>query len=397
MITRRGFLVGAGSVAAVAAAPSVVRAQATVKIGELAGVTGPIAIYGQHLHNCRKMAVEEINNRGGVTVRGTRHKLEMTHLDVGSPKDAIQVFERLLTVERVKVVVDGLYSSAQYALGPVIKTKDAIVIWSAGNDPGTTVGVPNAFRNSFDGGLPLMRVTEAFLRKQGIKRVACYGQTGHADFKKFVEEYLPKVQGIELLATDWHPFGEKDFFPILTKIKGLKPDAVICHGFFSDGVTMLKQAREIGLYPGPLWLTQYGAVPYMMDEASRKYFDGTYENLFASQAVLADGPEKSDKAKRFFQNYVKRHGERGFSIWGEHGWDSIFMVAKAMEKAGTTDDVPKLITALSSLTTDEIPDLVTNYKPGPIFDKDRQAYPKIIVGHWRNNQVHPVYSDYGLG
>jgi len=397
MVTRRRFLVGAGSVAAVAAAPSVVRAQASVKIAELAGLTGPIAIYGQHLHNCRKMAVEEINNRGGLTVRGARVKLELTHLDVGSPKDAIQVFERLLTVEKVKVVVDGLYSSVEYALGPVIKSKDALVIWSAGNDPATTVGVPNAFRNSFDGGLPLMRVTETFLRKQGIKRVATYGQTGHADFKRFVEEYLPKLQGIELVSADWHPFGEKDFFPVLTKLKGLKPDAVICHGFFTDGVTMLKQAREMGLYPGRLWLTQYGAAPYMMDEGSRKYFDGTYENLSASQAVLADGPEKSDKAKRFFANYVKRYGsDRGFAIWGEHGWDSIFLVARAMEKAGTTDDVPKLITALSSITTDEIPDLMTNYKPGPVFDKDRQAYPKIIVSQWRNNQVHAVYSDYGV-
>lgn len=394
MITRRRFLAGAGSLAAVTATPAIARAQATVKIGELAGLTGPIAVYGQCVHNARLLALDDINSRGGVHVKGIRYRLELPYLDVGSPKEAVQVFERLLTVEHVKIVVDGLYSSAEYALGPVLKSKDALVIWSAGNDPATTHGIPNAFRNSFDGGVPLMRVTETFLRRQNVKRVCAYGQTGHADFKRFVEEYLPKVPGIEILSQDYHPFGDKDFFPILTKMKSLKPDAVLTHGFFTDGVSMLKQAREIGLVPGPVWLNQYGAGPLMMDEASRQHFEGTYENLFASFAVTTEIPEKS---KGFVQAYAKRFGEKGFGIWGEHAWDSLFLLAKAMEKAGTTDDVPKLIQAMSSLTTDEIPELLTPYKPGKVFDADRQAYPKIIVAQWRKGQLVPVYSDYGLG
>jgi branched-chain amino acid transport system substrate-binding protein len=393
MITRRRFLAGAGGLAAVAAGPTVSRAQAPLKLGELAGLTGPIAVYGQCVHNARKMAIEEINARGGVSVRGARRTLEMTHLDVGSPKEAVQVFERLLTIEKVKIVVDGLYSSVEYALGPVLKTKDALVLWSAGNDPATTHGIPNAFRNSMDGGLPLMRVTETLLKRQNVRRVCTYGQTGHADFKRFVEEYLPKVPGIEVLSQDWHPFGEKDFFPILTKIKGLKPDAVLTHGFFTDGVAMLKQAREIGLVPGPLWLNQYGAAPLMMDETSRRYFEGTYENLFASFAVTTEAPENS---QRFFQHYARKFGEKGFSIWAEHAWDSIFLVAKAVEKAGVTDDVPRLVQAMSDLTTDEIPELLSPYKPGKVFDGDRQAYPKIIVAQWQNSRLVPVYSDYGL-
>jgi branched-chain amino acid transport system substrate-binding protein len=318
------------------------------------------------------MAVEEVNAKGGVNVRGTRLRLEMTHLDVGSPKEAIQVFERLLTVEKVTIVVDGLYSSVEYALGPVIKTKDALVMWSAGNDPATTSGVPNAFRNSLDGGMPLMRVTEAFLKKQGVKRVACYGQTGHADFKRFVEEYLPKVSGIEIVAQDWYPFGEKDFFPILTKIKGLKPDGVLAHGFISDAITLHKQAREIGLLPGPVWLNQYAAAPLMMDEA----------------------PEKS---RRFFENYARKFGERGFGIWAEHAHDSVWLVVKAMEKAGTTDDIGRLIPALQGITTEEMPDLLGPYKPGRIFDAERQAYPRIIVAQWRQSQLVPVFADYGMG
>lgn len=67
-----------------------------------------------------------------------------------------------------------------------------------------------------------------------------------------------------------------------------------------------------------------------------------------------------------------------------------------MEKAGTADDVPKLGQAMQGLTTEEIPELLSPYKPGKLFDADRQAYPKIIVAQWRQSQLVPVYSDYGV-
>lgn len=368
-------------------------AQQTLRIGELAGLTGGIAPYGVQIHNARLLAIDEINAKGGVAVGGQKYKLDLVALDTGAPGEAGKVFERLLTVEKVNLILDGIYSSVEYALGPVLKQKRALLIWSGGNDPATTVGVPNAFRNHFDGGQAFMKVNERFLKKMGVKRVATYGQTGHADFKRFVEEYLPKIHDIEVVASEWHPFGEKDFFPVLTKIKGLKPDAIIVHGFFTDGITMLKQARELGLLPGPLWLNQYGAAPLMMDEASRTVWEGTYEILKSSWAVTTEAPERS---RQFFRAYVKKFGERGFGAWAESGYDSVYILAKAIEKAGVVDDPAKIGTAMEALNVSDIPELLMPYKPGKLFDKDRQAYPKIIVSQWKNGQFVPVFSDYGL-
>jgi len=369
-------------------------AQKALKIGELAGLTGGIAPYGTQIHNARLFAIEEINKKGGITVGGAKYQLEMAFLDAGPPAEAIKVFERLLTVEKVKLILDGAYSSVEYALGPVLKAKEALIIWSGGNDPATTVGIPNAFRNHFDGGAPFMKANELFLKKMGAKKISTYGQAGHADFKRFVEEYLPKIPGFEVLSKDWFPFGEKDYFPILTKIKGLKPDAVITHGFFTDGVTMVKQAREVGLLPGILWLNQFAAAPLMMDEASRKVWEGTYEILCSS---LAPTTGASAKSKKFLEAYNKRFGEKGgFGGWTEAGYDSVYILARALEKAGTVDDIPKIINALHSLTTDEIPELLQDYKPGKLFDKDGQAYPKIVCSQWKDGKQIPVFTDYGL-
>jgi branched-chain amino acid transport system substrate-binding protein len=364
-----------------------------LRIGELAGLTGGIAPYGIQLHNARLLAIEEINNKGGVVVGNVPYKIELVHLDAGgAPAEAIKVLERLITIEKLKFILDGASSSAEYALAPILKTKEVIMIWSGGNDPDTTVGIPNAFRNHFDGGKPFVKVNELFLNKMKVKKISTYGQTGHSDFKRLVEEYLPKVAGFQVLSTDWYAYGEKDYFPILTKIKTLKPDAVLAHGFFTDAVTMLKQAREIGLFPGVLWLNQYAAAPLMMDKPSRQVFEGTYEILVSSFAATSDPPAKS---KKFFNAYGKKFGETGFGGWAEAGYDSVYILAKALEKAGTVDGLPKIIGALHDLTAEEIPELLQPYKPGKIFDAEGQAYPKIVAVEWKEEKQVPVFSDYG--
>jgi branched-chain amino acid transport system substrate-binding protein len=395
MTTRRAFLTSVGGGLAAAGLPwaSPARAQQVIRIGELAAITGPIAPYGTQLKNARMMAIDELNARGGVSIGGTRHKLEFVSIDGGAPGEAVKVFERLLTVEKVNVVLDGSFSSVQYALGPVIKGKNAIVMWSGGNDPDTTVGIPNAFRNTFDGGTPFMRVNEAFLKKMNVKRVATYGQRGHIEFKKFVEEYLPKSPGFEVLATEWHPFGEKDFFPVLTKLKGLKAEAIFTHSVVADSVTLLKQAREIGLFPGPLWINQSANAPLMIDEESRKVMEGSYESLQTGAAHTTDAPPRS---RALFQAYAKRFGEKGFGSWVESGWDSIHIVAKAMEKAGTATDVEKIATAMRALNVSDVPDLLLNYKAGRIFNKDGQAHPRILITQWKDGKAVPVFGDWGV-
>jgi len=373
--------------------PAFASAQQTVRIGELAALTGPLAPYGTQIHNARLIAIDEINAKGGINVGGRRLKAELVHLDVGPPGQALTVFERLLTVEKVGIVLDGLFSSIQYALGPVLKGKKVVILWSGGNDPGTTVGIPNAFRNHFDGGKPFMKVSETFLKKVGVKRIATYGMTGHSEFKAFVEEYLPKVPGLEVVATEWHRFGEQDYFPILTKLKGVKPDAVITHTISTDLVTMIKQGREIGLYPGPVWLNQAAMGPLMLDEASWKIMEGTYESL---QASVGATTEPTPKGRAFFQAYAKRFGERGFGPWAESGYDSVYIVAKAVEKAGTVDDIQKIIDAMRQVTTSDIPELLLAYKPGNLFDKDGQAYPKIVISQWKDGKAVHILSDHGL-
>ena len=79
----------------------------------------------------------------------------------------------------------------------------------------------------------------------------------------------------------------------------------------------------------------------------------------------------------------------------ESGWDSIFIVAKAVEKAGTATDLQKILAAMHELTTQDIPELLLAYKPGKIFDKEGQAYPRISFTQWKDGKAVLVFSGYG--
>src|SRR2546428_12104326 len=70
-MNRRAFLKTAGAVAALGALPSIGRAQAKeVKLGYMLPVTGPLAFEAQLSLNGLELAVDEINNAGGVKALG---------------------------------------------------------------------------------------------------------------------------------------------------------------------------------------------------------------------------------------------------------------------------------------------------------------------------------------
>jgi len=103
----------------------------------------------------------------------------------------------------------------------------------------------------------------------------------------------------------------------------------------------------------------------------------------------------SEKSKKFVEAYTKRFGTDNFGPFAEPGWDSAFILAKALEKAGTVDDVAKVIAAMRTLTTAEIPELLLQYKPGQLFDENGQAYPLIQFAQWKDQKLVPVFADYG--
>ena len=95
------------------------------KIGVHAPLTGPAAEVGQYIKNGALLAVDDINNKGGVLGR----KIEVVFGDdEAKPEVGVSVFERFMTKDKVDAVIGGLNSSVNIAMQETAAKYDKIFI-----------------------------------------------------------------------------------------------------------------------------------------------------------------------------------------------------------------------------------------------------------------------------
>ena len=107
-----------------------------IKIGYLATLTGEGATWGQHESDGAKLAVKEINEKGGLLGR----PVELIVYDVkGRPEDAINALRRLVYEDKVVAVGGSNYSSIQLAIAPIVDKEKVPVVASSATNPAVTV------------------------------------------------------------------------------------------------------------------------------------------------------------------------------------------------------------------------------------------------------------------
>src|SRR5205809_975628 len=132
-LTRRNFLALAAAGAAAGthhlAFPAVVRAQEPIRIGQLIPFTGFLGAIGEYGKQGATLAVEELNEKGGVLGR----KIELITEDEANPGVAVQKARKLIEKDRV-VAIEGLVSSAScLAVGDEVQRAKILMINAGAN------------------------------------------------------------------------------------------------------------------------------------------------------------------------------------------------------------------------------------------------------------------------
>src|SRR6185436_2397555 len=92
----------------------------TIKIGHYGSLTGSEATFGKSTDNGIRLAVEEVNAKGGVKVAGKTYKIELVSDDTeGKPEKAGTVVTKLITKDKVKAVLGEVASSVSLQGAPV--------------------------------------------------------------------------------------------------------------------------------------------------------------------------------------------------------------------------------------------------------------------------------------
>jgi len=315
----------------------------TIKVGYGNNLTGFLAVHDKLISNGAKLAVEQINGKGGI---GGKVHIALTLEDVKSdPAVSVQVANDLIG-KHVGVLVLPCNTDYQVAMANVAQRKKQFTLSPCNGDPTVSTKFPVYWPVGMAGNAQMAQLANyAKLRK--YKKV--YVLDSPFLYVHLMAKYFKKAapsRGISIVGTDQIPFGATGFggtpesyAAIVTKIKNLKtkPNAIMT-GLFSPFVDFL--ARELK--------TQGISIPIIgsdgMDTAVDLQVGGSAVNGYGFSTF--GYPDKGSATARFYAQFRRRFGASPDGTYPALGYDTIKVLEAAVIKAGSTD--PKKIQAVLS-------------------------------------------------
>ncbi|RJF69769.1 ABC transporter substrate-binding protein [Rhodopseudomonas palustris] len=308
-------------------------AQETVRIGIAAPLSGAAATYGQDSKRGAELAVEEINNAGGIL--GGR-KIELVFEDEkGSPQGGVAAVQKLISMGRVKAITGGTNSSVVLAESSVTRNRILQVNAGAQADAITEQGSPWLFQVNNTVSANAMSFNAYIVDKLKPKTVAYMGE--NTEFNKTVLELLReslKKANIELVNVSTYDAETNDFTSIITKIKSLNPEMIyVADAYPARAAQLWKQIRQLGGFPKEV-MSPGVVVPGMLAPS-----EGAMDGVITGEIFMVPGAD--DKANAFIEAYRKKYnldpGKGNLVIY-----EAVKTIAAAMDKAGTDSDYDKI-------------------------------------------------------
>ena len=349
---------------------SLSQAAEPVKIGITTILSGPMADRGQQEQYGAQLALDRINQNGGVLGR----PVEAFYADnVCKPDVGVPATKRLLDEAHVPVIIGALCTPVTHAIMPVMQQAKVplVIATSAGQDFVDASGVGGndfAFK-TIPSEVDIMRGLARWLKSKDIKSIAVVADDGefqHANAVAIVK--AAKDAGINVTADETIPKDTKDFAPILDKAKGGSPaELVVILGPSTAGFF---KAYEASGWKVPV--TGRFDLAGALSAVSQGFRDAGGIADFSGIAVFtpaSDRPEVQDFVASYRAHYGIVPTQRSFFVF-----EATYLVVDAIARAGS--DKPEAIQA--ALKTTNMPSrLGGTYK---LDDHNHPHTPLQIIG-----------------
>jgi branched-chain amino acid transport system substrate-binding protein len=299
-----------------------------IKVGEFASVSGKEATFGTSSHEGTAMAIEEVNEAGGVLGKKLKLFTEDTQSKQG---ESATVVNKLIARENVVAVLGEVASGRSLEAARICQDAKIPMISPSSTNPRVTEMGDFIFRVCFID--PFQGTVMADFAKKTLKaqKVAIFTDV-KSDYSKglaqFFKERFTKNGGTVAAELDYNG-GDKDFKSQLTSIKAGTPDGVFIPGYYTDVALICIQARQIGLtvplFGGDGWESED------LVKIGKEAVEGTY---FSTHYHPDVGTELS---RKFVDNYKKRYKGKTPDALAAMGYDSAAVLIDAMKRANSTD------------------------------------------------------------
>lgn len=309
----------------------------TIKVGVVAELTGDIPAVGASCKNAAEMAVQEVNDAGGLEVGGKKYKVELFIEDnAGKADQSASSAQKLITQQNVVAIIGPNASRYAIPASEIAESSKVVLISPWSTNPKTTLNAQTnepkkyvfraAFIDPFQG-----RVVAKFAldNLKATKAAVLYDVA--SDYNKGIAEFFKQTyeeNGGTVVAFETYTTNDKDFSAQLTKIKEANPEVIFLPNYYSEVPLQIQQAHRLGITVPFLGSDSWGSAELI------KLCGSDCEGYFFSTHYAADAA--TPVATKFIEGYKAKYGSTPDDV-AALTYDSFGLLWQALQSAGKVD------------------------------------------------------------
>ncbi len=320
--------VAAGCAAVFAAAAGMARPEEAIKIGHYGSLTGSEATFGKSTSNGIRLAIKEVNAKGGVN----GHQIDLKEYDTrGDAGEAKLAVEKLVKSDRVSAVLGEVASKLSLAGAPVCQEAGVPMITPSSTNPKVTQVGDMIFRVCFID--PFQGYAGAKFAREHLKAKSAAVLVDQAQAyavglsAEFVGNF--KKMGGTIATEQTYTGGAQDFTAQLTSIRSSKPDVVYIPGYYTDVGNIALQARKVGITVPLL-----GGDGWDSEELAKIGKDAI-EGCYYTNHYAPDQPDA--RVREFIKAYQSEYGGATPDGLAALGYDAAKILFDAMKRSKGLD------------------------------------------------------------
>jgi branched-chain amino acid transport system substrate-binding protein len=362
-------------------------AEDTIRIGVLNPMSGRVARLEPYSIGAVKLAIKEINEKGGINIKGKNYRLDYKEYDTECrPEVGVAAAERLIEKDKVVFIVGGMCSSVTLAVMKVTERAKVPQITPVSTHPKITdpkYRHDYMFRNKDTDKMRIKYGSRDMAEDLKLKSVALIGPNddfglGRTDaYKKTLEG-----KGIKILETVLFNPTQEDFLIELQKIKRKNPEALILAVNAPEHCELLvRQARQVGFE------TIIGSASCSSVKLAKKLGDAGEGFMF--ELPFYASPQVPHVYK--WANKFKEMNGIEPNFVSAPTYDAIYAIAEAIKKAQTVTNLSAIRNAFAKTRIKGVysyPDFILS------FDENGQAEVASGIGMFKGGKIVPVTGSY---
>jgi branched-chain amino acid transport system substrate-binding protein len=376
-------------VAACSMATGVALAQETIKIGVIGPFTGGSSSMGVSMRDGVTLAAKEINAKGGVL--GKQIELVLRD-DEAKNERGVEIAQEF--INKTKVVAAVGYINTGVALAsqrffqeakiPVINcvATGTLITHQFDKEPENYI-----FRNAAHDTIQAPMIVEEAVTRRGFKKVAimadstAYGDLGRKDLTAALE-----AKGITPVASEKFNIKDTDMTAQLLKAKEAGAEVILTYAIGPELAQIANGMAKLG-WKKPMIGSWTLSMANFIDTAGKNGEGATMPQTFLQDP---NTPARKAFIDAYLKEFKPKKNRIDSPVSAAQGYDSIFLLAAAIQQAGSTDG-PKIKEALENLST-KVDGIVTVYnKPFSKTDHDAITANIPLMGQVKDGRV--VYAN----